>query len=109
MPEIKYLTLTKILTINKYIEILAKKDEQIKYENRFVRINVRKNLNYLVNCAMEYYSKTEDIILTATYYLILLCHVKMINRHCEIDLAWISNQILEIHKSLSCDYILCLM
>ncbi|MCD4846019.1 MAG: hypothetical protein K8R25_16190 [Methanosarcinales archaeon] len=69
MTEIKFLTLMKILTINKYIEIIAKKDEQIKYENRFVRINMRKNLNYLVECAKEYYFKTEDIILTATYYL----------------------------------------
>jgi len=69
MTDIKFLTLTKILTINKYIEIQAKKDEEIKYENRFVRINTKKNLNHLPECAKEYYFKTEDVILTATYYL----------------------------------------
>lgn len=69
MSEIKFLTLNKILTINKYIEIRAKKDGQIKYEHRFVRIDIRKNLDYLVDCAKEYYLKTEDILLTAAYYL----------------------------------------
>ena len=69
MPKIKLLTLKQILTINKYIEIRANKDEHIKYEKRFVRINMKKNLNYLMECANEYYFKTEDIILTATYYL----------------------------------------
>ena len=64
-----FLTLTKILTINKYIEIRAEKDEKIKFKKRFVRINIKKNLNYLPECAKEYYFKTEDIILTATYYL----------------------------------------
>ena len=69
MTEIKFLTLTTISTINKYIELRAKKDERIKYKNRFVRINIKKNLNYLPECAKEYYLKTENIILTATYYL----------------------------------------
>jgi prophage maintenance system killer protein len=69
MTEMIFLTLTKILTINKYIEIRAEKDEKIKFKKRFVRINIKKNLNYLPECAKEYYFKTEDIILTATYYL----------------------------------------
>lgn len=69
MNEINFLTLNKILTINNIIEKRAKKCTQIKYENRFVPIDVRKNLNYLPDCAEKYYFKTEDIILTATYYL----------------------------------------
>ena len=69
MPEMKFLTLTKIKTINKYIEIRAEKDVQIKYERRFVRINIRKNLDCLIECAKQYYSETGDIILTAAYYL----------------------------------------
>lgn len=69
MPEIKFLTLTKILNINRYIEIRAEKYDEIKYERRFVRINIRKNLHYLIECAKQYYSETGDIILTAAYYL----------------------------------------
>jgi len=46
---------------------------------------------------------SEDIDLQQI--VVLLCHVKMINRHREIDLTLISSQTLEIHKSLSCDYI----
>ncbi len=69
MTEIKFLTLTKILTINKYIEIRAKKDDKIKYKNRLVHINIKTNLNYLPECAKEYYFKTKNIIQTAAYYL----------------------------------------
>ena len=39
IPKIKLLTLKQILTINKYIEIRAKKDEHIKYEKRFVYVH----------------------------------------------------------------------
>jgi len=69
MTEIKFLTLNQILFINRYFEKQAKKDEKVKYENRFVRINTRKNLFRLPECAKEYYFKTESVILTATYYL----------------------------------------
>ncbi len=69
MSEIKFLTLNKILTLNNIIEKRAEKCTQIKYEKRFVPIDIRKNLNYIPDCAEEYYFKTEDIILTATYYL----------------------------------------
>jgi prophage maintenance system killer protein len=69
MSEIKFLTLTQILTINKIIEIKTKKHTEIKYVRRFVPINTRKNLEYLVDCAKEYYYKTNDIRLTAAYYL----------------------------------------
>lgn len=69
MTEIKFLTLNKVLTINKYIEIRAKKGEEIQYKKRFVRLDKRKNLKYMIKCAREYYSKTDEIILTAAYYL----------------------------------------
>jgi len=69
MTEIKFLTLNKIYTINRYIEIQAKKDVNLKYEKRFVRISIRNNLIDLVESAEKYYFKTNDMILTATYYL----------------------------------------
>jgi prophage maintenance system killer protein len=69
MTEIKFLTLNQILFINRYFEKKAKKDETIKYKNRFVRINTKKNLFRLPECAKEYYFETESVILTATYYL----------------------------------------
>jgi len=69
MTEIKFLTSDEISKTNKRIEIRAQKDEKIKYEKRFVPLKTRKKLNYMLKCAIEYYSKTDDIILTAAYYL----------------------------------------
>ena len=69
MTEIKFLTLDEISKTNKRIEIRAKNDEKIIYEKRFVHLKTRKKLKYMIKCAIEYYSKTDDIILTAAYYL----------------------------------------
>lgn len=69
MTEIKFLNLIQILSINKRIENIAKEDKEIKYIRRFVSIKYRKNLDTLVNCANKYYFKTNDIQLTAAYYL----------------------------------------
>lgn len=69
MKKIKFLTFNRILFINRWFEKQAKKDETVRYKNRFVRINTRKNLFRIPDCAEEYYFKTEDIILTAAYYL----------------------------------------
>jgi hypothetical protein len=59
--EYKFLTLNKILTLNNIIEKRAKKYTLIKYKKRFVPIDIRKNLNYLPDCAEKYYFKIEDI------------------------------------------------
>ena len=69
MTKIKFLTLNRILYINKHWEKQAKKYETINYIKRPVCINARKALYRLPDCAEEYYLKTGDVILTAAYYL----------------------------------------
>jgi len=69
MTKIIFLTLNQILFINRYFKKQSTKELEVKYKCRFVRINIRKNLFRLPECAKEYYLKTENVILTATYYL----------------------------------------
>jgi len=58
-----------IININKTIEESARKDTKIIYINRKVPPESVKILGHIESCAEEYYKKTKDIFLTATYYL----------------------------------------
>lgn len=69
MSAIRFITLNQILYINKHFRKLSIKDKTIVYKNRIVATNIRDNLKTLTSCVEEFYSSTESVILTATYYL----------------------------------------
>jgi prophage maintenance system killer protein len=67
--KVKFLTERSIFIINKAIEEKAKIDNKIVYSNRVVPPETVKLLSEIERLAPEFYNKTGDILLTATYYL----------------------------------------